>query len=242
MRRVVKLGALVILALMLLATMPGVGLARIRAAKLEDLVGNSDLIVVGRVESTRLTRPALWRRVTLTASLGVFATGALLMLRRKRKTVAAVLVCIGLLGLLEFSTPCATYSTVADLSVSRIVQGQLTDGEITIWYGGSIPCDETDLDVGQEYLLFLKRLSSGYTVSWYQFSVWTYRSGYVQRNPWAITPPAPVSLDEVEVEIQKLRNREHPDQQEGQSDRHPGSARQNLTRFSIAAIIHRITD
>lgn len=222
MRRVVKLGALVFLALMLLATMPGVGLARIRAAKLEDLVGNSDLIVVGRVESTRLTRPARWRRVTLTASLGVFATGALLMLRRKRKTVAAVLVCIGLLGLLEFSTPCAMYSTVANLSVSRIVQGQLTDGEITIWYGGSIPCDETDLDVGQEYLLFLKRLSSGYTVSWYQFSVWTYRSGYVQRNPWAITPPAPVSLDEVEVEIQKLRNRENPDQQEGQSDRHPG--------------------
>ena len=187
MRRVVKLGALVFLALMLLATMPSVGLARIRAAKLGDLVGNSDLIVVGRVESTRLTRPALWRRVTLTASLGVFATGAFLMLRRKRKTLAAVLVCISLLGLLECSTPCATYSTVADLSVSRIVQGQLTDGEITIWYGGGIPCDETDLDVGQEYLLFLKRLSSGYTVSWYQFSVWTYRSGYVQRNPWAGT-------------------------------------------------------
>ena len=223
-----KLGALVILALMLLATMPGVGLARIRAAKLEDLVGNSDLIVVGRVESTRLTRPATWQRVTLTASLGVFATGALLMLHRKRKTVAAVLVCIGLLGLfrVQYSVR-ETYSTVADLSVSRIVQGQLTDGEITIWYGGSIRCDETDLDVGQEYLLFLKRLSSGYTVSWYQFSVWTYRSGYVQRNPWAIRPPAPVSLDEVEVEIRETAgNRENPDQQEGQSDRHPGRARQ----------------
>ena len=102
MRRVVKLGALVFLALMLLATMPRVGLARIRAAKLEDLVGNSDLIVVGKVESTRLTRPALWRRVALTASLGVFATGVLLMLRKKRKTLAAVLVCISLLGLLEF--------------------------------------------------------------------------------------------------------------------------------------------
>ena len=73
-------------------------------------------------------------------------------------------------------------------------------------YDHGFVCDVTHLDVGQEYVLFLRTLSSGYTVSWYDWSVWAVNSGYVQTERRAWRDAAPIPLAEFISRIEAIRD------------------------------------
>jgi len=141
--------------------------------------------------------------VLLIASAAIVAV----LLWRRKVAVAGCFVLGVLLAVLHFDVPCGTYRKVAYASVSTVIKGVPSSGSIAIYYDEGFVCDETCLDVGQEYLLFLKTLSSDYTVSWYDWSVWTVKEGQVQTERRAWCNAAAIPLAEFTARIGDIVNR-----------------------------------
>jgi hypothetical protein len=182
--------------------------ARIRKPKIEELVDSADVIVVGTVEGVRPTSAASWlglSKVALLIGSGVIVA---VLLWRRKVAVAGCVVLACLLVVLQFHIPLGAYRRVARVSVSRTIKGVPSPGEIAVYYDDGFVCDETCFDVGEEYLLFLKKLSSDYTVSWYDWSVWTVNAGQAQteRRGWHNAAPIPVA--ELAARIEDILDRQ----------------------------------
>jgi hypothetical protein len=181
--------------------------ARIKPPRIEELIDSADLIVIGKVESVQATPPEMWRQIGITIVLIAVVAILAFLLWRKRFAIAACLVVICLFLVLIFDVPYGTYRKISQLSVSSTIKGPPTTNDISVYYDDSFVCDVTHFDIGQEYILFLKKLSSGYTMSWYDWSVWTVKSGYAQTERRTWQDAAPIALDEFIARIEELRDR-----------------------------------
>ena len=181
--------------------------ARIKTPRLEELVDSADLVVIGKIATVRATPPALWRQVgaivLLIATAAVFA----FLFWKKKVAIAACLVAACLLVIALFDVPFGTYRRVAEVSVSSTIKGRLLPGNISIYYDDGLVCDDTHFDVQQEYLLFLKRLPSGYTTSWYDWSVWTINAGFAQTERRTWHNAAPIAVPEFVSRIENIRDK-----------------------------------
>jgi hypothetical protein len=193
---------------LILASVASVANARIKTPQIEEIVASADLIVVGEVDSVRATPPELWRQIIATILLIAAAAVLAFLLWRRKFAIAACLVVAGLLGVSLFIVPFGTYRKVAVVSVSSTLKGSPSPSTISVYHDHGFVCDVTHFDVGQEYVLFLRQLSSGYTTSWYDWSVWIIKAGYAQteRRTWHDTPP--IAVGEFTATIRELRNRQ----------------------------------
>ena len=180
--------------------------ARIKTPLMEELVDGADLIVIGKVESVQATPPELWRQIGTIALWTAAVPVIAFLLWKKKVAIAACLAVTCLLLLLQCDVPFGTHRKVAHLSVSLTVKGPSSVGNIAIHYDDGFVCDVTHLDVGQEYLLFLRTLSSGYTMSWYDWSVWTIKGGCVQNERRAWHDAAPIPVAEFVLRIEGIRD------------------------------------
>lgn len=182
--------------------------ARITTPRIEDLVESADLIVTGKVESVQTTPPELWRLISTTILLIAAVAILAFLLWRKKFAIAACLVFTCLLMVLQFDVPFGTYRKVAQLSVSSTIKGPPSSNNISIYYDDSFVCDVTHFDVGQEYLLFLRKLSSGYAMSWYDWSVWTIKARHAQTERRTWHEAAPIAIGEFIARIEELCDRQ----------------------------------
>jgi hypothetical protein len=182
--------------------------ARIKSPQIGELVDSADLIVIGKVESVRTTPPELRRQIATVALIGIAASVAAFLLWRKRWSIAVALGVISLLGIGLFGAPFGTHRKVAYVSVSSTIMGAMPVHKIPVYYDDGFVCDVTRFDAGKEYLLFLKELSSGYALSWYDWSEWTVEDGFVQteRRTWGDNA-APIPLADFIARIGEARSK-----------------------------------
>lgn len=180
--------------------------AYIGGPSIEELVDSADLIVTRQVSSVRMTSSALVRQISLTimVALGPVLT---FMAWRKRGISVACVVALSLaivMGFLLGPRPASYYYRVASVSVSRTIKGPDSLGNILVFYDQHHPCDESHLAVQQNCLLFLKKTSSGYTTSWYDWSVWIIEQGYAQTVRGGRHDTPPVELNQLISKIERF--------------------------------------
>ena len=198
---------ILLLACPILLSFPSLAQASIRRPKIEELVNSADLVVIGNVTSVRATPPELYRQIAMTVVIGVAVVVAGVLIWRRRWSALVVLAALSLLGIALFDAPFDTYRKVAFVSVSSTVCGATPAAEIPVYYQNGFVCDVTTFAAGREYLLFLKEVSSGYTLSWYDWGEWTIEDGLVQteRRTWGDAAP-PIPLTEFMARIKRVRS------------------------------------
>lgn len=184
-----------LLVCLILITSENVAVARITPPHMEELVDSAELIVIGKVQSDQATPPEMWRLVatTILVIAGVMTSAVLLWRRKFANTAVVVFIC--LIGIFALDVHYGTYRKVAYLSVSSTIKGTPPHTEIPVYYDNGFVCDITQFAAGKEYLLFLKKLPSGYALSWYDCSEWTLENGLAQteRGTWHDAAPIPLA-------------------------------------------------
>lgn len=181
-----------------------VAVARVTKPHMEELVASADLIIIGRVQSVQATPPELRRQVGMTClAIAGAATSALFLWRRKFANTAVVVVAC-LVGGSLLDVPFGTYRKVAYVSVSSTIKGTHPLADIPIYYEHGYVCDVTRFAAGEECLLFLKSISTGYTLSWYDWGRWNISNGYAQTERMTWNEAAPIAVAELIAMLQEL--------------------------------------
>lgn len=181
---------------LVLVLLTGTAGAAVRTPQMDELTDSADLIIIGEIESVRTTPPYLWRQIGMVLLLIAVATTLAILLWKRRFRIAAYLA---VTSLLPISLLCPVggiggYRKVASVSVSSAIKGAPSASSIAVYYDNGFICDITHLTVGQEYLLFLKTLRSGYTTSWYDWSVWIIEGDYAQTERRVWHGNAPIAI------------------------------------------------
>ncbi len=166
---------------LILAPLAGVADGRIKVPSIAELIDSADVIVIGQVESSRPPPAVFWRNVPMGALL-IASIALVALLLRKRSYALAACVGVGyLMILMLYPVPYGTYRKLARVSVASLIKGTPPPKHISVLYDEQgFVCDRTELQVGRDYVLFLKHAPSGYVPSWYQWSVWAVETGPVQ--------------------------------------------------------------
>ncbi len=179
--------------------------ARIRVPKIDELIDSADVIVVGKVESSRMVQSVIWNYVVTVVSL-IFIFGVLAWLIRKRRFAIAfffAIVAFDSYGLLSGVTLPAL-QRVAKIKILTTLKGDAIPQDIALFFRETgFICDETKLDASQEYLLFLKTMPGGYAPAWHDWSVWRVKDGFVQNDK---RNKEPIALTEMTKLIEAQRN------------------------------------
>lgn len=199
-----------VVAWLIVGLLPGAASGRIRRPSVEELVESADLIITGQVDSVRMTSCGLVRRISL-AVMAVLAPLLTVVAWWKRGNAVACVVALSLvivLGFLLGPRPTSNYHKVARVFVSRTIKGLASPGTIRIFYDRHEHGDKTHFALKQNYLLFLRRTSLGYTTSWGDWGVWTIAEGYAQtvRRERANDPP--IKLTRLISKVELFRDRD----------------------------------
>ncbi|MFO7903810.1 MAG: hypothetical protein ACQESR_05770 [Planctomycetota bacterium] len=189
---------------------PSIKKLEIGRCSIEELVDNADLIIIGRVDSIRMTFYGLCRQIGLT-SIAVLAPLLTFMAWRKRgKAVACFVAVTHLIAFLFVlgPQPSLNYHKVACVSVSRTIKGSVSEVNIRVLYDqNQIPqktrflSEEPIFCVQQDYLVFLDKDSCGYTVSFPACRVWSIEQGCVQTMQMRRLKRPPINLNRLVSEI-----------------------------------------
>jgi hypothetical protein len=197
---------------MILGLSPGSVSGFIPTPRADQLCRSADLIVVGKVESVGPTAlMLLWLAAgaaSLLAAIWIVVAG---VRRGRYGIVPVVLVCSIPIAMIWAVPPWTFYRFVATASVSSVIKGSPPQDPLRVYYYNGFVCDATSFSSGAEYVLFLKKASRGYTVSWWDWSQWKIDDAQVQtrRRTWNDEPP--ISMKSFIAKIQEVCAKEADD-------------------------------
>lgn len=199
---------LAVSAWLILAFLEGVADARISTPGIDELVEGADLIVIGKVQSVRATPSASWRQIGLLTLLIASAAILIVLLWRRRVAIAVCLVVACLFMVSQLQVPFGTYRRLACVSVSSTIKGEPPGRDILVYYDYGFVCDVTRFAAGEDCLLFLKRLPTGYTVSWHDWSLWIIRGEYAETERMTWNDGDPVSVADLVTRIEAVSEKQ----------------------------------
>jgi hypothetical protein len=136
------------------------------------LAQRAGVILIGRVRAVTAT-PSF---VEEAMAAGALLASAVFVLRRgripprdaARESLAAFLAVFLAGSMVSRRVWYRSYRYIAEVEVDRWVAGSTFEGEtIAVPFKYDFPCDETDLQAGERYLLFLGRKGPGYIPCWF---------------------------------------------------------------------------